>query len=139
MSLDKPGTTPYKCSDGTSGSGVPNFPVITGVSEESGSAIYSTVDGSFKSGFIIKEKPKVLFTTELVNYSNTTKNVFAVSELDYLPGHPEGYSDSGFALLSVTQCDGTNPLLHPPEGQKRYSYKSKVLTIIKGGHILETR
>jgi hypothetical protein len=139
LDLNKKANKPYECSDGTGGSGVPNFPIITGAAEETGAGSFSTPDGSFKAGFIVKENPKVLLTSEIVNYSNSTKNIYVVSDLDYLEGHPQGYADSGWVLLSVTQCDGKDPLLHPPKEQKKYTYKSKQLTITQDGNILLRR
>jgi hypothetical protein len=55
---------------------------IMGASEEIGSSAYSTPDGKFNSGYYIGKNDKVVMSGEVVNYTNDTKTIYSVSDIE---------------------------------------------------------
>jgi hypothetical protein len=107
-----------------------------GTSEEMGATQFSTPDGMFNSGYYLGKNDKVVMTGEVVNYTNDTKKIYSVSDIEYISGRPTGSMDVSITILSVNQCDGGNPMLKPPEGKNVFSFQSKNMTITQNGYIL---
>ncbi|KAF2435217.1 hypothetical protein EJ08DRAFT_656841 [Tothia fuscella] len=112
---------------------------IMGASEEIGQSAYSTPDGKFNSGYYIGKNDKIIMSGEVVNYTNDTKVIYSVSDIEYIPGRPVGSLDVFVQILSVSQCDGGNIMLHAPEGKKVFSFESKNMTVLHDGYILSRR
>ncbi|KAF2668934.1 hypothetical protein BT63DRAFT_478836 [Microthyrium microscopicum] len=113
--------------------------VMMGASEEIGSNAYSTPDGTFNSGFYIGKADKVIMSGEVVNYSNDTKVIYAVSDVEFIPGRPPGSLDVQVQVLSVNQCETKDIRLHAPEGKKAFSFQSQNITVLNDGYILSRR
>jgi len=109
---------------------------LTGAGEVSSAGLFSTPDGSFPSGYYLGKDDKIMLMTEVINYSNATKNVYVVTEFDYIEGKPAGYLDSGVVMFSVNQCDTGNPILKAPAGKKKFSLKGTAATAVLDGYIL---
>jgi hypothetical protein len=110
-----------------------------GSSEEIGASSYSTPDGSFNSGYYVSAKDKFLMTGEIVNYTNETKDIYTVSEVEYIDGRPDGMLDTDVVVLNVNQCISGDLALHPPEGKKKFSFGSPEMTVEKAGYIMSRR
>jgi hypothetical protein len=110
-----------------------------GATEEANYSIYTTNDYKFDSGFYLAADDKIVVTGEIVNYNNETKNVFAVSELEYLPGRVKAFKDVVTQILLVNQCDGNQLGLQAPKDKKVYSVDSQNMTAIQDGFLLNGR
>jgi hypothetical protein len=119
---------------------IPKMPsTMMGASEEIGSSAYSTPDGKFNSGYYVGKSDKIVMSGEVVNYTNDTKVIYAVSDIEYIPGRPKESLDVVVQVLSVNQCDSNNIMLRPPEGKKKFSFDSKNMTVLADGYILSRR
>jgi len=107
-----------------------------GATEEKAFSIFNTPDYKFDGGYYLSPEDKVMVTSELVNYSNNTYTIHSVSEVEYVPGKPEGYMDVVTEVLQVNDCDGGAIGLYAPEGKKQFSFNSKNMTAIVDGYIL---
>src|SRR6195952_5114098 len=112
---------------------------IMGASEEIGASSYTTPDGVFNSGYYIGKNERIMVTGEVVNYTNDTKKIYSVSDLEYIPGRPAGSLDVSVQVVSVNQCESSDISLHPPAGKKVYSFKSQNMTILQDGYIMSRR
>jgi hypothetical protein len=113
---------------------------IGGSASDGAPSIFNTPDGMFDSGYLLGKQSKVIMSAELVNYSKETKNIYAVTEIDYLPGSTPGIMDTSVGIMSVNQCDDLpNPFLQPPVGKKAFDMKSKEITILQDGYMLSRR
>jgi len=63
---------------------------------------FTSIDGTYKSGFFIGAADKMLNQVDLVNYNAETKNIYVNYEIEYLDGHVG--SDAAAVLMSVTGC-----------------------------------
>jgi hypothetical protein len=111
-----------------------------GSASDGAPSIFTTPDGTFSSGYYLNKQSKVIMTAELVNYAKEAKSVYAVTEIDYLAGNTPGMMDTSVGIMSVNQCDSVpNPFLRPPPGKKVFDMKSKDITILQDGYILQRR
>jgi hypothetical protein len=111
-----------------------------GSASDGAPSIFNTPDGMFNSGYFLGKQSKVIMSAELINYAKESKDVFAVTEIDYLPGNTPGMMDTSVGIMSVNQCDDIpNPFLRPPVGKKAFDMKSKEITILQDGYMLQRR
>jgi hypothetical protein len=78
-------------------------------------------------------------TGEVVNYSNNTKKIYAVSDMEYLPGKLGGLLDVAIMIARVTQCDGGNAALKLPQGEMKLEFRSREMRVTQDGYILTRR
>jgi hypothetical protein len=139
VNLNKPTSLFAGCPAG-SAAALPKMPsTMMGASEEIGSSAYSTPDGKFNSGYYISKTDKIVMSGEIVNYTNDTKVIYAISDMEYVPGRPKDSLDVVVQVMSVNQCDTNNIMLHAPEGKKKFSFESKNMTVLADGYILSRR
>jgi hypothetical protein len=113
---------------------------IGGSAADGAPSTFNTLDGMFNSGYFLGDKSKVIMSAELVNYSKEPKNIYVVTEIDYLPGNTPGMMDTSVGIMSINQCDAMpNPFLQPPAGKKVFDMKSKEITILQDGYMLSRR
>jgi hypothetical protein len=110
-----------------------------GATEEANSSIYTTPDFKFDSGYYLGPDDKIVVTGEIVNYNNETKQVYAVSELEFIPGRVKGFKDVVTQILQVNQCEGNQLGLEAPKGKNVYSLDSKNMTALQNGFIINGR
>jgi hypothetical protein len=67
----------------------PFFRGFIGQGEDDGDTgiLFTSPDGSFKSGFQMGPQHKLLVQSDFMNYSNTTKDIYMTVDLEYLDGH----------------------------------------------------
>ncbi|RDI85061.1 hypothetical protein Vi05172_g5044 [Venturia inaequalis] len=128
---------------GGHGGGPASMPmsVFMGTSADTGTTgatQFSTPDGMFNSGYYLTPETKIIMAGEVVNYTNETKKIFAVSDMEYIPGKPEGLLETAVMIASVTQCD-INQNLKAPEGKTQFGFTSKEMEITGDGWILTRR
>jgi hypothetical protein len=110
--------------------------VFTGVGEDKGAYTYTTKDGKLNSGYYIGKNDTVFLTAEIVNYTNDTKSLYAVVDLQYTPGNSN--LDVTSETLSVTQCEGDGKAIRP-ENKMIFGATSKNLTLQHDGYIFDVR
>jgi hypothetical protein len=98
---------------------------------------YTTKDGQLDSGYYVGKDHNVLLTSELVNYTNSTKTVYMIVDMQYVPGKVK--MDASFETLSVTQCDSSAPTIALPGAPKTFNMTSKELTMQSDGFIVGAR
>jgi hypothetical protein len=113
--------------------------MIGGSSEDKGGAFFSTKDGMFDSGYYVGPKDRIMMNGDIVNYTNETKEVYALIDLQYIEGKPKGFMESVTQLWSVGQCDGQIGFVRPPPGQKKFSIKSRSMKVVQDGYFLAFR
>jgi hypothetical protein len=115
---------------------------IGGSSTDGAPALFTAEDGSIDAGFRMPKDGKVFASIMLVNYLEAAQEVFVVTEVDYIPGsHPE-FMDTCVASMSVTQCESglaASPMIFPKEGQSKFQLKSKPITILQDGYLLQRK
>lgn len=113
---------------------------IGGSASDGAPSLFTTPDGTFNSGYFLRDRSKTIMSAELVNYGKEAKDVYMVAETDYLSGDTPDMMDTAVGIMTINQCDSTpNPFLKAPEGQKNWDMKSKDLTITQDGYLVSTR
>lgn len=98
---------------------------------------YTSGDGQFKAGFYLDPKATVMQMVDIVNYNNVSRSVYTISEMEYLPGKQEGFLQSTSTGIDLGRCAGkTGMFVHPPPGQKKFTFAGKDFTIEKDGYFL---
>jgi hypothetical protein len=111
-----------------------------GSSTDGAPSLFSTPDGMFNSGHHLGQRSRVVLSVELVNYGTETKNIYIVTEVDYVPGSTPGMMDTSVGIFSVNQCDRIpSPFLRAPPGKKAFTMQSKNITILQDGYMLSRR
>jgi hypothetical protein len=129
--------TVFACPGYNSSLGLASIPIAA--IEDVGYSMYTTSDWKFNSGYYIGKSDRFMTAGEVVNYSDEQKSIYLVSELEYVPGKPEGLMDVSIQLLGVNHCESLNMSLHPPVGWKVFSFKSQNVTILQNGYLLSRR
>ncbi|KAF2663448.1 hypothetical protein BT63DRAFT_119198 [Microthyrium microscopicum] len=142
--LDKQPQSPFACNvkaKDSSPSRILSFAPLTGVGgNETSSGLYTTPDGAFPAGYYLGKDDKIMLSAELVNHANTTKDVYAVTEIDYVPGQPAGYLDSGVVMFAMNQCDGWSmPSIRGWPGYNKFTIKGTPATAVMDGYMLLRR
>jgi hypothetical protein len=100
---------------------------------------YTLQDASIKSGYHILKSDKFMLLAEVMNYSPDHKEVYLVTEYEYLPSRPADWWDTHEYIISLQGC-GNDPAFDLPS--KVYTSSSKPFkipfkgTIVNGiGHL----
>jgi hypothetical protein len=113
----------------------PRPSLFAGLAEDKGDSYYTSPDGKFNSGFYIGAKDKTMAVAEVINYTNTTKHVYNIVEMEYVPGRVPGALEVNIQSMSVTGC-GPNIAIIPEKGQDRMDIKSQQFPVLADGYIL---
>lgn len=78
---------------------------------------------------------------DLVNYTNETKSVYWVVDVQFVDGKPEGHQEAVTQLWNVGQCDGKTGFNapKPKPGQSKFALASKNMTMVQDGTFLAFR
>jgi hypothetical protein len=107
-----------------------------GAASVEGGNMYSTPDGSFKSGYHVAPTDTFGMWGEIMNYAPVRKTVYLVTDADYIPSRPADYLDTHTMPFTATSC-ATGPFVKPPS--KQYSLKSKAWQIPSTGYIVNMK
>jgi len=110
--------------------------VTVGTGEENTSFQYAPESGEIDGGYYVGKRDTLLLAAELVNYSSEKKRVYALIDIDYVPG--KGKSDISSETVQVGMCGGAIGI-RPPPGQKKFSMASKAMTVQYDGYIFGIR
>ena len=121
---------------------IPVTTVFGGATEDS-VVKYTSNDGRFKSGFYIGKNDKIQSQIDVVNYLDKERTVYTVSEVEYLPGKPDGYVHTQHYILPLGMCDAGAGMMatniHAPKGQARFTLEGKNDIVVgKDGWIVQT-
>jgi hypothetical protein len=115
----------------------PRPSLFTGGAEDKGDSYFTSQDGQFNSGYYIGLRDKTMAVAEVINYTNVTKKVYNVVEMEYVPGRVAGSLEVNIQSMSVTGC-GPNLAIFPEKGQKVMTMKSPEFPILVDGYILSS-
>lgn len=133
IDLSKTAPTIATCSNNGRGVQPPGMSMFAGSSEDKGGAFFTTKDGQLNSGYYIGPNDRVVMTGDIVNYTNESKTVYSLIDIEYMPGKPPGHMEAVTQLWSVGQCDGKVGAVKPPVGQKKFHLKSQVMNVAVNG------
>jgi hypothetical protein len=149
IDMTKSTTGPIACPDGKV-TGEPVSPLM-GASEANRDLLFVAPEVDFNGGYYIGKSDKLMLSAEIVNYTNDTKQIYSVTEMEYVPGRPRGSLDMGLQILDVGQCDtkagaggmsgmsGGEGMIMAPKDKKVFSVESKKMSITQDGFILFRR
>jgi hypothetical protein len=90
-----------------------------------------------KTGYYIGNDRKMLNMLDVVNYNNVERTIYAYSEIEFLPGKPEGYIDAGLQLLNPGLCGGEQGVaIHVPKGVQKFHVNSTGIVAATDGYIV---
>jgi Stress up-regulated Nod 19 len=132
------GGSPTKCLEG--GFTMPDMGLLMGASEANRDLEFSS-SGSVPSGFKTGKNDLVVLSAELVNYTNDTKKVYSVSDVEYIESPGAGSIHASLNIFDTTTCDSSasSQGMAPTHGRTKWSNKSKKVQITKDGYILTRR
>ncbi|KAF2670695.1 hypothetical protein BT63DRAFT_438319 [Microthyrium microscopicum] len=122
---------------GKSAAGSVPVAILASAGEEGGQYKFTTDDPKFSGGYYLGKGDRVALFAEIVNYANTTRDVYTTLDMEYVEGKTQ-YEVSAEAI-SVTQCDGTSIGLKPAAGQMKFGAVSKEMTIQMDGVLFGSR
>jgi hypothetical protein len=96
--------------------------------------LYTTDDGEFKSGFFHEKGEGAYLSYQLINYKNTTQDVYAIAEYEYIPELKSDFLDTTLANL-VPNCARLETRLE----KNVQSFVSSDYIVPADGYILNTR
>lgn len=134
----KIGPSPIKCAvPDPKSSATPNMGLLMGASEANRDLQFAA-GGDVVSGFLIGKDDKIMLNGEIVNYTNDTKLIYSVSDVEYVEAAPKDALDATMNIFDITMCSSGNSL-EAPHGQMKWSVSSKKVQIVKDGTILYRR
>jgi hypothetical protein len=118
--------------------------IFMGGAADTTSNHYTSKDGKFNSGYYLGKNSDVLQMIDIVNYNNKTVNVFTISEIEYVPGKPEGLLPANAVSIALGMCDGSAgmKLMEPmfkgqtADGKKKFEIAGKDVIIARDGYFL---
>jgi hypothetical protein len=93
---------------GNIGAGIGSGAYFIGRGEDSGQTdtVFTSMDGTFDSGYHVNSQPSVMVSYDLVNYENVSKQLHLELEYEWVDGIVG--QDAGHSLKSVTGIPRTN-------------------------------
>jgi len=124
------------CSNGLAQDLLP-MSVFMGGATEVGDMTYS--DGKANTGYYIGKNDKIVFNLDIVNYTNNTREVVSITEVEYIPGKPTGLMDATQQLISPSMCDGDNSGSVLGGHKSKFVLESKEMTFLSDGIFIQPR
>jgi hypothetical protein len=122
------------CSNGVAQDILP-MSVFMGGATEVGDMTYS--DGKSNTGYYIGKNDKIVFNLDIVNYTNNTREVVSVTEMEYIPGKPTGLMDATQQLINPTMCDGNNSGSVSGGHNAKFTLESKEMIFLSDGIFIQ--
>jgi hypothetical protein len=134
--IDKPLPSWYSCGDKkTFFESLTPGSLFIGGSEDRYGGYYTTPEGSVNSGYYVGQNDKLIMNGDVINYTNETKYVYTLNEIEYVPGKLKGMADASMYVMVPGQCDGQFGLVLP-SGQKVFTLKGHPFNVTHDGTIL---
>lgn len=115
--------------------------VLIGGAAESAGLPLTSADGSFNSGYYLGANANISNVLDIVNTDLDDKEVYVISEMEYLPGRIADAKQASMQVLDVGMCNGADSgmFVKPPTDVKKWSLEGANITITKDGHILRMK
>jgi hypothetical protein len=97
--------------------------------------LHTSPDGTFKSGYELKQTDKTDLVAEFMNYREQSQKIMLTLDFEYLPGKPEGWFNTYPLILMANPCNMSS--FHPPT--KQYSTTSQGWPMPVDGYIISIR
>jgi hypothetical protein len=118
----------------------PGGSLLFGGSEDKYGSYYTTPTGNVRSGFYIGPKDRLAMNGDLINYTNETKYVYTMNEIEYIPGKLGDGGEASMYVMVPGQCSGGFGITLPQfQKEKVFSMKGSGFTVIESGKILAFR
>jgi hypothetical protein len=135
VDMSKMGTSPIKCQG--AGSTAPNMGMLMGASEANRDLQFSVPDSEVLTGFKLGKNDIIMLNGELVNYTNQTKQIYAVSDMEIIETVPAQALDASMQIFNIDQCLGkAEPM---PTNKIKWSLQSGKATISQEGYLMYRR
>jgi hypothetical protein len=127
------------CGDGRAFASIPAN-VFMGGAADGGQNRYTTNDGKFNSGLYIAKDAGIIQMIDIVNYNNESQTIYTISEMEYLDGKQPGFLSSATTGIDLGMCAGkTGMFVHAPNGQQKFTFAGKDITIERDGYFLNVK
>jgi hypothetical protein len=118
------------------GSSVPRVPsspaLFLGGASGDTFQLFTTADGTFKTGYYISPTDNLAMMAEIMNYRAQKQEIYIVTEAEWIQGKPEGYLDTMTLPMSVGDCNQPEFMIT----QDRYSKSSGDWIVPADGYIM---
>jgi hypothetical protein len=94
--------------------------LFVGGAEDASQSFYTTQDGKFNSGYYIGKDDPIISSGDLVNYTNDTKIVFSMTDIEFVRGKITDLYEVSTQVLSVGMCDGVGAFTKPEINDKKH-------------------
>jgi hypothetical protein len=112
--------------------------LVIGGSEDKYGSYFTNPSGDINSGYYISPSEKLLMNGDVINYTNETKTLYTLNEIEYIPGKKEGMMDASMYVMVPGQCEGQFGLVQGG-GTKQFTIKGKAMNVTRDGTILAFR
>jgi hypothetical protein len=109
--------------------------LFVGGSEDKYGGYFTTPDGGFNSGYYIGQKDRLVLNGDVINYTDETRTVYTLNEIEYIPGKAKGMSEASMYVMVPGQCDGQFGLVLP-NAEKTFTVKGRALNVTRDVTIL---
>jgi hypothetical protein len=137
VDVNKVGSSPIKCAEGN-GTTLPDMGLLMGASEANRDLQFSP-GKDFDAGFFLSKSDWVMLSAEIVNYTNETKQIYSVTDFEYIETPPKKALDTTMSIFDIDMCSTGNKSIEAPHGHTKWSAKSKKVQMTKNGYILFRR
>jgi hypothetical protein len=141
ISFDKRSESWFTCGGKTVPDMTP-YSIFMGAAAETIEIPLTAESEKVKSGFYIGSKDNLFVGVEFVNYNKEDRELYTVSELEYIPGRPADFAHGAPGQIPIGVCDGDQKSwaesmnIHAPAGQKSFTLGGKNdMEISKDGYL----
>jgi hypothetical protein len=120
--------------------------IFVGAGSETIEWDYNEKTTQVKSGTYVGTADGILLSTDIINYAKEDRDVYAVSEIEYLPGQSKGYAHGEGRQIPMGACDtpdgwkgASSTSIHPGNMKKQFAMGGqKDLEVTKDGFLRAT-
>jgi len=113
-------------------------------SEDIDSKYTPALTSTVKAGYYIGKDDLITVGMDIVNYHDKQREVYIITEMEYLKGLPAGYKHAQSRIVYMGACDGANAMMsagniHPPKDKKKFVLTGKNdIEIMDDGYLVGT-
>lgn len=108
-------------------------------SQDIGSGIFTTADGSLNSGYYIGPNDAVAMLGDAVNLRNETRHVYAKADIEYIPGRVPNMMDASIQMTNVGVCNGVGGSFNLPPDMKTFTLNGTAMDVLDDGYLITSR
>jgi hypothetical protein len=99
---------------------------------------YSSKDGTFSAGFYVDRYAELTLGVAGTSFTTEAKELYGVTDLEFLNGNVPGFLRSTAEKLGITQCNSpAESVAQVKQSGTQYSIKStKPVTAIRSGYVV---